>query len=131
MRPLPIHPWSALTPERGAMLRAAKAALDVPFLIQPSPAASGSPGRVLGWGQVPPFLSESVIIPAGLVDDADTIFRALRHLLAAPAGSPGILTEEQWMSAAFGGPVTYVGEEDWPPPAVNPWDRPREPVAFR
>jgi len=110
VRPLPIWPHE-MTPERDAMLRAAKAELDLPFKIVPSPAAPAGPARVLAFGAVPPFLCEFVYIRPENVDRYESVRGALHACLTAPAGHGGVITEEQWMSAVMGAPVRLVAVE--------------------
>jgi hypothetical protein len=124
VRPLPIFPSTPLTPQRDALLRAAKASLDLPFKILPSPAAPAGPARVLAFGVVPDFMCEFVYIRAENVDRLESVRGALEACLTAPAGHPGVITEEQWMSAVMGVEVRLVAieplvKETVPAPSVR------------
>jgi hypothetical protein len=77
---LPVFPWP-LSPERDALLRAAKARIDTPIKIVPVEAMYGSPGRVLCFGALPPFLAKTLPISPQNVDSIDSIERALRAWL--------------------------------------------------
>lgn len=76
--PLAIHPWP-LPPEALRRVQQAFAALGAPFPVEPRPAVSGGPVRVLGLGSLPPFVCD-----AGLVKDPsniEAIKKALRWVL--------------------------------------------------
>lgn len=112
VHPLPIWPHERLADERlMGLLREAKQALGVPYLMRPVPAVPMSPGRVIAWGQVAPFVCSQVIIGEANIDNPDSIRRALHTALTVPDGEPGVFTEEMWLSAVLGKPVKYVGEE--------------------
>lgn len=78
--PLPIYPWEP-SPERMQLIREAKGRIDTPIKIVPVQAAYGSPGRVLCFGSLPPFLCKSVPIAPANVDNVDSIEAALRAWL--------------------------------------------------
>lgn len=95
MRPLYIYGNPDMT-----KLKAAKDALDLPYLLKRTPARPGTPGiegRVLAFGEIPPFVcayalvrSDAGILPAlqwalGLVEDrrASTV----AHWLSAVMGA--------------------------------------------
>lgn len=78
--PLPVWPWP-MSPERDALMREAKSRIDTPIKIAPVQAMYGSPGRVLCFGSLPPFLCKSLPISPANVDNVDSIERALRDWL--------------------------------------------------
>jgi hypothetical protein len=51
-----------LSPGDWEAIRAAKASLDLPFLVKPVPAVHGSPGRVLAIGKKPDWLCDGAYI---------------------------------------------------------------------
>lgn len=106
--PVPIHPWP-LPEGRLDLLRSAKMMLQTDVTIIPVEATPGSEGRVLAFGELPPFVSEAVLIRN--VDSVDSVSKALSFLLEAPEGSPGLFTEEMWLSAVFGCGVRLIGVE--------------------
>lgn len=110
VRPLRLWPHD-ITEAQLAMIRQGKADMDVDFKILPSPAEPGGPGRVLAFGQIPPFFSESVVIGGDNVNRPESIRAAMEFALTAPAGAPGSFTEEAWLQAVMGVPVRYVGTE--------------------
>lgn len=89
-----------------ALLRDAKAALKTDVKVIPVEALPGTGGRILAFGQVPPFCCESVLIKS--IDSAESIARALDFFLTAPAGAPGSFTEEMWLSAVMDAEVRRV-----------------------
>lgn len=106
---IPLRIWPHdITEEQLDMILEAKATLDTDVQVIPSPAAPGGPGRVLAFGEIPPFFCESVIIGAANVDRVESIRAALKHLLTAPAGAPGSFTEEEWLGAVMGCNVRQV-----------------------
>lgn len=113
VRPLPIWPHTA-TPERLAMVKRAKLEIGVPFAVQPAPAVLGSPGRILAFGEVPPFLCETVLIAPENVDRYESVLGALTFLLTAPEGAPGSIDEAAWLGGVMGCEVTlaYVDHSD-------------------
>jgi hypothetical protein len=100
--PLPVYPWP-LTAERSMLLRRAKAELDLPFLIQPVEAVPGSPGRVIAFGGLPPFLCEVAMIRPENVDSYESVLAALRAVLTAPEGAAGFFDEGAYLSALVPG----------------------------
>ena len=107
MRPLPLWPHS-LSDEQLAMVKRAKLEVDPPFTILPSPAVPGSPGRVLAFGEVPPFLSEIVLIAPENVNRYESILGAMRFWLTAPPEAPPSISEAQWLSHVMGCEVKEV-----------------------
>ena len=106
--PLRIHPWP-LPEGRLDLLRKAKMMLQTEIKVIPVEALPGSTGRVLAFGEPPPFFSESVLVRN--VDDVDSVRNALSFLLEAPDGADQLFTEEDWLSSVMGVPVTFMGEE--------------------
>lgn len=112
VRPIPVYPHERLADtDLMEALRTAFLALEAPYAAQPVPAVPGSPGRVIGWGQVAPWACNQVVIRAENERNPASIALALQVALTAPDGDPRIFSMEAWMSAVMGGPVRYVGEE--------------------
>lgn len=65
----PIYLYNAL-PHHLEALKAAKASLDLDYLVQPFTAAPGQGGRVLAFREHPPFICDSLLVenPAMTVD---------------------------------------------------------------
>ena len=105
-------------------IRAAKAAMAVDYLIEPSPAVPGAPGRTLAFGSIPEFVCECVVISQANVDNPEVIARALECVLEAPPEHPSVITHSDWLSAVMGGPVTYLGEEPYIPVRRDQWGMP-------
>lgn len=106
IRPLPIWPRT-VTEAQLAMVKRAKLEVSPPFDVLPSPAVPGSPGRILAFGEVPPFLSESVLIAPENVDRYESVLAAMRFWLTAPEGAAGTVTEEMWLSHVMKANVVY------------------------
>lgn len=110
VRPLPIWPHT-ITPEQLDMIKRAKLEVGVSFSVQPAPAVLGSPGRILAFGEVPPFYCETVLIAPENVERYESVLGALRFWLTAPEGSPGSITEAAWLSGVMGCEVTLAYED--------------------
>ena len=123
--PVAVYPWP-LSAERDALLRRAKAALNIQLKIFPTPAVPGSPGRVLAFGAVPPWFAESVLIAPENTGSEESVSNALSFLLTAPPGAPGSFTGEMWLSAVMKCKVHFKGEE-----AFTPRSDTSRGVAFR
>ena len=114
--PIPVFPHERLAePERMALLRRAFEEIAPPYSVRPVPAVPGSPGRVLAWGQVAPWCHDQVVIRAENIDNYASIGRALQALLTAPDGAAEVFTQEKFLSAVMGVPVTYRGQEQMVP----------------
>lgn len=111
VHPLPIYPHT-VTEAQLEMVKRAKLEIGAPFAVQPAPAVPGSPGRVLAFGEVPPFLSETVLIAPENVDRYESILGAMRYWLEAPEGAPGSIDEAAWLSHVMGCNVTLAHTED-------------------
>lgn len=107
VRPLPIWPHS-VTPEQLELVKRAKLEVGVPYSVQPAPAVLGSPGRVLAFGEVPPFLCETVLIAPENVDRYESVLGAVRFWLTAQEGAEGSITEAMWLSGVMGCEVTLA-----------------------
>lgn len=107
VRPLPIWPHT-VTPEQLEMVRRAKLEVGVSYAVQPAPAAVGSPGRILCFGELPPFICESVLIHPDNVNRYESILGALRFWLTAPPGEDGSIDEAAWLSTVMGCEVVLV-----------------------
>lgn len=108
--PLPMHPWPP-SPERMALLQQAKARIDSPIKVIPVEAGYGSPGRVLCFGGVPPFLCKTIPIQPQNVDNVDSIEAALRAWLD-PWFPADRFAEEFLLGVWMGAEVKQVGVED-------------------
>lgn len=86
---LKIHPLYIFhaKPHHVAALRAAKAVLDVPFLVQPLEAANGVDGRVLAFGEHPGFMCESFLVASP--DDVPVALRWALGLVELDADGYG------------------------------------------
>lgn len=62
IRPLPIYP-SVPTGDDLALLKEAKAKLDLPFMVKPVKAVPGSPGRIIAFREHPHFICDHAYIP--------------------------------------------------------------------
>lgn len=93
------------------MVKRAKLEVGVSYAVQPAPAVLGSPGRILCFGEVPPFLCESVLIGPENVDRYESVLAALRFWLTAPEGAQGSITEAAWLSGVMGCEVTLAFED--------------------
>ena len=109
VRPLPVWPWP-MTDAIASTLRVAKASLDVSWLIAPCPAVPGSPGRVLAFGEVPPFACEAVLVRPEDQHDPARLAAALTFLMSATPDAPGLVTQEKWLSAVMGMDVRFLYE---------------------
>ena len=58
---LALHPFPA-APEHLALVKRAKAELDLDYLIKPVPAFPGGQARVLALGSLPPFLCDAAYV---------------------------------------------------------------------
>ncbi|UOE45908.1 hypothetical protein [Agromyces larvae] len=97
--PIPVHPWP-LTPERLALLKQAKAAIDVPFKIVPVESVPGSPGNVLAFGELPPHLCSVALIRPENVDNPASVLAALRAVLTS---ADGLFDEADYLAALLPG----------------------------
>lgn len=104
--PLPIFPPDP-TSERLDLIREANAQIDTDVKIMPRPAVPGSPGRVLAFGEVPDFFSETVLIRPENVDNPDSVCAALEFWLTGDA-EPASISHEQWLSAVMGCGVKLI-----------------------
>lgn len=111
VRPLPIWPHT-VTEAQLEMVKRAKLEIGAPFAVQPSPAVPGSPGRVLAFGEVPPFLSETVLIWPDDVGNYEVVKEKMRLWLQAPEGTGGTVTEEMWLSHVMGCNVTLAQADE-------------------
>lgn len=122
--PLPVHPWP-LSPERLALLRDAKAAIDAQYGLEvrivPVEAIPGSPGRTLCFGSPPPFVTEAVVIRAENAEAPESVRGALQFVLRAPEGAPATYSEADMLSMFLGVRVRELvdpfelgnAEHDW------------------
>lgn len=111
VRPLPIWPHT-VTPEQLELIKRAKIEIGVPYSVMPSPAAPGSPGRILALGEVPPFICETVLVAPENVERYESILGAMRFWLTAEAGAEGSIDEAAWLSGVMGCEVTLVDIEN-------------------
>lgn len=99
--PLPIHP--APTEAQAASIRAAKAALALPFTVQIVAAVPGAGLRVLALGTAPPWLCDYA-----LVTDPANLEAALKWVLSDEVDPRASLVIDQ-LRSVFGTNVTEVG----------------------
>lgn len=97
--PLSVYPWP-IPPERDVLMRAAKAALDLDFQIEPVEALPGGPGAVLAFGEVPPFVAEVVLIRGENVGNPESVKGAMAAALS-PYSTP-TFTEGDMLSMFLG-----------------------------
>lgn len=107
--PLPVYP--AATPERVAVLRAAKASIDTDVKVVPVNAEPGSPGAVFAFGERPNALTEYVLVRPDGVEDVSRVAAALEFWLAGGKTHD----EADWLGAVMGCGVTFVGTEPYAP----------------
>lgn len=107
-QPLPVWPWP-MSDVRTALLSFAEASLGLPYVIQPVQAVPGSPGRILCFGTVQPWLAPYAPILPENVDKVESIAAALRFCLE---DSSARFDDAAWLSRAMGVPVTYSHSED-------------------
>lgn len=107
--PLPVFPWP-VTDERLQLLKEAKGRLDTDVKVIPVEAAYGSPGRVLCFGALPPFICKTAPIAAGNENSVDSIEGALRYWLEDFGDTR--FDEAHWLSGMLGCNVTLLAEED-------------------
>ncbi len=101
LRPLPCHPWP-VAPEHLALMKRAKAELDLPYQIVPVEAVPGSPGRVLALGSRPPQCSDVVMVAPAFVGVYEAIREAMRHALTVPAGALVFFEDADYLAALLG-----------------------------
>lgn len=106
--PLPIHPWP-LSDDRLALLKLAKASLGLPYQIVPVEAVHGSPGRVLCFGERPPFVCKTAPIQAQNVNELPSITAAMKFALEDRSDR---FDEADWLSGVMGCNVVFSHEED-------------------
>ena len=124
--PLHVHPWP-LSPERMALLKAAKASLtDVDILVVPHEAIYGVATRILAFGERPPFICNYALIAPENVDNVQSIANALQFVLTAPPEAAPF-DHAHWLSDVFGVPVTQVTD----PFRLEAMDHEREMTALR
>jgi hypothetical protein len=107
-RPLAIHPWPASRDDL-ERLRAAKVQMDVDWLIQPSRPTSGGTGRILGWGQVPPWVRDYLVIDP---TDPEDIKQGILWATDNWVGDDRAVTVTDILSNIFGGEVVELEEEN-------------------
>lgn len=78
--PMPVFPWP-ISPEREALIKAAKARIDTPIKILPVEGGPMSKDRILCFGSLPPYLAKTIPISPANVDSVDSIEKALRAFL--------------------------------------------------
>lgn len=106
--PVPVHPWP-LSDARLAVLKAAKASLGLPYLIEPVESVPGSPGRVLCFGERPAWMTARAPIRPANVNNVDSVAAALRFALEAH--NDPRFDEADWLSEVMGCEVRLVGVE--------------------
>lgn len=97
--PLPVHPPP--TEAQVQAIRAAKAALELPFMVQIVPAVPGS-ARVLALDEAPPWLGDHA-----LVTRSENLPDALRWVLSEDVDPRASLVIDQ-LRSVFGNEVTEI-----------------------
>jgi hypothetical protein len=103
---LVIHSEVDLAPQDWSRIKAAKAALNLDFTVQPVKWVPGSPGRVLAIGSEPSGLWEGAFIKDTTTPN---LIDALRIVLT-DAVDPRMMTWERWLNNQMGPGVTEVVE---------------------
>lgn len=103
-----IYPWP-VTGDDLSLLKAAKASLDLDFLVVPQRATVGSSGRVLALREVPPFICDHALVrdPAS----PDALKAGLEWAVTKNVDKRATLVVDM-LSSAFGAPVRELTPED-------------------
>jgi len=109
LRPLAIWPHE-IPDEQMALIKQAKANIDVPYRVLPSPAVPGGHERVLAMGELPPFLCDAALVKDPT--NPQSVENALRWLLTAPEGDERGFGYTQYLEAIFGPGVKDLGTEE-------------------
>jgi hypothetical protein len=107
-RPLCLYPHD-IPDDQMQLIRQAKANLDLPYKVIPSPAVPGGHERVLAMGELPPFLCDAALVKDPT--NAQSVENALRWLLTAPEGDNRGFGYGDYLEAIFGAPVTELEPE--------------------
>lgn len=107
--PLPVFPFP-MSGERHALLKAAKASLNLPYLIVPVEAFLGSPGRVLCFEGKPKHICETAPILPENFERVESIAAALKFALTADPTDQRFGWAD-WLSQALGCEVVYSHTE--------------------
>jgi len=105
--PFYCHPWP-ITLERLALLKQAKASLELDYLIEPQAAFPGVGERVLAFGARPPFACESAVV----VNETFDAVRAAMAVVLSADPDPRMWTYEEWFSDVMGVDVRFSHTED-------------------
>lgn len=105
VRQLALHPWPLPSKDDLSALRAAKEQMDVDWLIQPHRATDARLGRILAWGQVPPYVRDYLLIdPTDISDIQQGIMWATDNWV----GDDRAVTVTDILSNIFGGEVVEL-----------------------
>lgn len=104
-QPQPVYPWPP-APAHVELLKQARAALGADVLFVE--AHYGSPGRVICFGDTPPWLTPTAPIQAANTESLESVTAALKFAM-----SDSDAFKEDWLlSKWFGAPVRQVGVEE-------------------
>ena len=103
-RPLAI--WGEPLPGDMELLKAAKAALDLPFLIAPVLAMPGGPTRVLALRSLPGFACEYALIKDP--SNPEALLAGMRWVLDPSVEDTRASGYGDWLSAVLGDDVVEV-----------------------
>lgn len=112
MRLLPILWDREPTPEDWARLSAAREAAGIAEKIQPANAYPGSPQPILAVGNVPPWLTDYVLVDSALDGAAEALAEAMDRWRDPPTGEKYATVLSTWMGAE----VKYVEEVEFDEP---------------
>lgn len=113
--PLALHPWP-VPEEHLSVVRAAKAALNLPFRVSPCQAVPASPTRVLALGSLPPFVCDCAPVSDPL--NVESVKAALLWVLDPEQPLERGYTVVDYLQAAFGPGLREI-TDSWD---VNPVD---------
>lgn len=108
LRPLALWPHN-IPDEQMALIKQAKANIDVPYRVLPSPAVPGGHERVMAMGELPPFLCEAALVKDPT--NAQSVENALRWLLTAPESDNRGFGYVDYLAAIFGPGVKELEPE--------------------
>lgn len=108
--PFPILANPPLNADDWGRIRAAKAALDLPFQVKPVPAVPGSPMRILAIGIKPQWAHEGAYVES---TTSPGFAAAVRYVLTGEDDPRG-MTIEKWLQGILGPGVKEVPDDTEP-----------------
>ncbi len=98
VHPIACHPWP-LPDEQLEVLKQAKARMNVNFRIAPVEGGPGIDGRVLAFGELPPYLCKfAPVLPVNVLN-VDSVEAALRFALGDVSDR---YSHADWLESIFG-----------------------------